>query len=175
MSGVALRGVLRAARHHIHHRVWALAWLRLRLLDVSSPWLRLLAILLAGGPSGHLLLPRLRLLLLLLLLLLEQLLLLQVLLLLLVGEVLGGVLRVLVVVGRVLHHLLVDVAEVFEDVDQLRPLLLHVGLVRVPDKVHVDAAVASRALPPLRLISFVVERVFLIEVVEVLVADLTRD
>ena len=169
---ISLRGVLRA--RHVHHGVWPLTWLRLWLLYVGRPRLRLLLLLLlllllTGGCLS--LLARLTL---LRLLLLEHLLLLEVLLLLLVRQVLLSVLRVRVVICRILHHFLVDVAQVFEHVDELHSLLLDVRLVGVPNEVHVDAAIAAGSLPALGFLTLVIEGVLLVEVVKVFVADLAR-
>ena len=150
-----------------------LAWLCLWLLDVSCP--RLLLRLRVACPSRrNLLLPICHLLLLLLLLqllLFGELLLLDELLLLLMGQVLLIVLRVLFIAVRVVHHFLIDVAKVLQDIHQHHSLLLYICLVGVADEIHVDLATTA-GLGPLALF-FEVERVFLIEMVKVLIADLT--
>ena len=107
---------------------------------------------------------------------LEKLLLLDVLLLLLMAEMLLGVLGVCVITRGVLHHLIVNVPKIFKHVDKLHSLSLHICLVCVSNKIHVDFAVSSSPGTCFPLFLLVrVERVFFIKVVKVFIGNLARD
>ena len=87
-----------------------------------------------------------------------------------------SVLRVLVFLCGVVHHFIVEITELFEHIDEHHALLFHVGLVSVPNEVHVDSAgVSCGTLPGLLPLLLVIEGFFFVEVVEVLIADLTGD
>ena len=106
----------------------------------------------------------------LLLLLFQKLLLLDVLLLLLVAQVLLCVLWVGVIVRGVLHHLIIDVTQIFQHIYKLHSLSLNICLVGVSNKIHIDFAVACRAGTCLSLLLLVrIERILLIEVIKVLI------
>ena len=158
---VSLRRILRARR--VHHGVRSLARLSLRLFYVRCSWLLLLA------RGGCLLLTSL-----VCLLLFYQLLLLKVLLLLLVRQVLRCVLGICIVIAWILHNILVDIPQVFQHIDQLRTLLLHICLVSISDKVHVDLAASTSFLPTLSFVSLMVKRVLLVKMIKIFIADLAR-
>lgn len=117
--------------------------------------------------SSHLLL---LLLLLLMLLLIALLLLLKVELLLLVGEVLGVG---LVVRSLLFTWLVINVAQVLENVDKHHALLLYISLISVTNKVHVDTAVSTTSLA--FTVIAMMERVLFVKVIKILIANLASD
>ena len=85
-------------------------------------------------------------------------------------------LRVLIFLCWVVHHFIIEVAELFEHIDEHHALLFHVGLVSVSNEIHVDSAsVSSGTLPGLFPLLLMIEGLFFVEVIEVLVANFAGD
>lgn len=68
---------------------------------------------------------------------------------------------------RIILTLVCDV-EALQHVDEHRLLCFHISFVRVADEIHVDFTVPALAL----VVNDSMERIFLLELVEVFVADL---
>ena len=87
-----------------------------------------------------------------------------------------SVLWVLIFFCGVLHHFIVEIAELFEHIDEHHALLFHVGLVTVPNEIHIDStSVSSGTLPGLFPLLLVIEGLLFVEVIEVLVANFAGD
>jgi len=84
-------------------------------------------------------------------------------------------LRIGIVARSLFARLVIDVSQVLQYIDKHHALLLDIGLVRVSDKVHIEAARSITTPFLVFALLTMIEWVFLVEVIKVLVANLAGD